>query len=374
MLPQFTTMNVIDGQAGLVSYSSLIFYSLTIDNILNIIVLLILAGVSIATLTGENGILTRASKAKEESEKAEIIEQIRLDITDKQAENEGNITEDKFYEILRKYGTISDDETTLTTNKGNYEILISDIYGGEVASSLVTTPVDSWEYLLDEGNKTITLTKYIGTDAKIFIPGSFVIDNNTYLTKIGNTVNNSGTLNGPFATNTILTDIEFDNNIVISDVAQMFKDCTKLENVYNLPGTYKGMYYTFSNCPNLSNVPEIHEQVTSMYRTFFNCFHGENTDEDIIKIKVLSNNISDMTECFMWTQKKVEISVNNNTTTYSTVNSQIDNWNSSNQYNNVFLEGEKIIDIACWGDSLTGGSGGNGTSYVNYLKKILLED
>ena len=37
-LPQFTTMNVIDGQAGLVIYSSLIFYSLTIDNILNIIV------------------------------------------------------------------------------------------------------------------------------------------------------------------------------------------------------------------------------------------------------------------------------------------------------------------------------------------------
>ena len=46
-LPQFTTMNVIDGQAGLVNYSSLIFYSLTIDNILNIIVLLILAGVTI---------------------------------------------------------------------------------------------------------------------------------------------------------------------------------------------------------------------------------------------------------------------------------------------------------------------------------------
>ena len=39
MLPQFTTMNVIDGQAGLMSYSSLIFYSLTIDNILNITLL-----------------------------------------------------------------------------------------------------------------------------------------------------------------------------------------------------------------------------------------------------------------------------------------------------------------------------------------------
>ena len=63
-LPQFTTMNVIDGQAGIIICSRLIFYSLTIDNILNIIVLLILAGVSIATLTGENGILTQANNAK----------------------------------------------------------------------------------------------------------------------------------------------------------------------------------------------------------------------------------------------------------------------------------------------------------------------
>lgn len=44
------------------------------------LVLLILAGVSIATLTGNNGILTRANEAKEKSEKAKIIEQIQLDI------------------------------------------------------------------------------------------------------------------------------------------------------------------------------------------------------------------------------------------------------------------------------------------------------
>ena len=83
-LPQFTTMNVIDGQAGLVIYSSLIFYSLTIDNIVNIIVLLILAGVSISMLTGENGILTQAQTAKEETEKAGIIEDLKLKILEKQ--------------------------------------------------------------------------------------------------------------------------------------------------------------------------------------------------------------------------------------------------------------------------------------------------
>ena len=78
-LPQFTTMNVIDGQAGLEKYSSLIFYSLTIDNILNIIVLLILAGVSIAMLTGDNGIITQAQRAKDETDKASSIEAVQVE-------------------------------------------------------------------------------------------------------------------------------------------------------------------------------------------------------------------------------------------------------------------------------------------------------
>ena len=71
MLPQFTTMNVIDGQAGLVIYSSLIFYSLTIDNILNIIVLLLLAGVTISLLVGENGIITKAKEGGNRTQQAQ---------------------------------------------------------------------------------------------------------------------------------------------------------------------------------------------------------------------------------------------------------------------------------------------------------------
>lgn len=46
-----------------------------ISLVITIIVLLILAGVSIAMLTGENGILTRAARAKEETEKAKANEQ-----------------------------------------------------------------------------------------------------------------------------------------------------------------------------------------------------------------------------------------------------------------------------------------------------------
>ena len=46
--------------------------------VITIIVLLILAGVSIAMLTGENGILTQATNAKTETAEAEAIERINL--------------------------------------------------------------------------------------------------------------------------------------------------------------------------------------------------------------------------------------------------------------------------------------------------------
>ena len=93
-LPQFTTMNVIDGQAGLISYFSLIFYSLTIDNILNIIVLLILAGVSISMLTGENGIITKATEAKDENEIATEKEEIKMAYAAAKTEKKDKIAED----------------------------------------------------------------------------------------------------------------------------------------------------------------------------------------------------------------------------------------------------------------------------------------
>ena len=78
-LPQFTIMNVIEGQAGLENYSSLFFYSLTIDNILNIIVLLILAGVAINLTVGDNGLFRRAQNAADTWQMAEQNEQKEIE-------------------------------------------------------------------------------------------------------------------------------------------------------------------------------------------------------------------------------------------------------------------------------------------------------
>lgn len=48
--------------------------------VITIIVLLILAGVSIAMLTGDNGILTKSTESRDETEKAEISEKVNMAI------------------------------------------------------------------------------------------------------------------------------------------------------------------------------------------------------------------------------------------------------------------------------------------------------
>ena len=137
--------------------------------VITVIILLILAGVTIAAISGDNGILAQASRAKQESEKASIIEQIRLDIMEKQTENEGIIYDEDFYQILENYGSISNDETTLTTTKGNYKTLISDIYSGKLQKN--------WE------NKVISAIGDSITD------GFGSSDGNGYLMKLSDILN-----------------------------------------------------------------------------------------------------------------------------------------------------------------------------------------
>ena len=112
--------------------------------IITIIILLILAGVTLSLTLGEKGIFNIASKAKTQTEIAEIKEQIGIEILEKQAENEGNISEDTLKGILEKYGTLSEEEKlidkTLTTTKGNYEIKVADIFNGTTVKDVPKNP------------------------------------------------------------------------------------------------------------------------------------------------------------------------------------------------------------------------------------------
>ena len=79
--------------------------------VVTIIVLLILAGISIAMLTGQNGILNRATEAKDSTGTAQVDEEVKLSVAEALSNGLGTMTEENLRKAL--------DENV---GAGNYEL------------------------------------------------------------------------------------------------------------------------------------------------------------------------------------------------------------------------------------------------------------
>ena len=112
--------------------------------VVTIIVLLILAGISISMLTGQNGILNRAAEAKEKNDVAQKEEQIKLAVMAALSDGTGTLTIPNLKKELASYGiTIAEDATfpvTVGAGGNNYTIAAT----GEVtkvgSGSVTPTP------------------------------------------------------------------------------------------------------------------------------------------------------------------------------------------------------------------------------------------
>ena len=99
--------------------------------VITIIVLLILAGVAISMLTGENGILKQATSAKDTTDKSEFEEQVKLAVMAAKTNKTGSInTSDLETELNKIRGaeiTKNGTENNLpwTVKKGSYEVTIT---------------------------------------------------------------------------------------------------------------------------------------------------------------------------------------------------------------------------------------------------------
>ena len=87
--------------------------------VITIIVLLILAGVSIAMLTGNNGILTRANEAKSQNTYGEAVDRINLELnalyTSVLADSKSTFTTDDASNITKaSTGTLSSSDYEVT--------------------------------------------------------------------------------------------------------------------------------------------------------------------------------------------------------------------------------------------------------------------
>ena len=254
-------------------------------------------------LSGDNGILQRATDAKIRTEKATIIESAKTDILGQIAENKGaDISDTQFTTILEKYfkeESIPNDfpvdlsTVELTTLDGKYKILASEIYDGTLKTlspGLYYAGTDnlimSWEELIDTSNAMINVNNgvlsrsafSVDTQVKLIVDKSV-----TSVTSMGgisqldeiklpNTVttinpsafggcNNLQTItilsgnigSGAFAGDTSIKNVNLGNN-VISIGADAFSGCTALKTV-QIPDSVTTIGATaFKGCINLENV------------------------------------------------------------------------------------------------------------------------
>lgn len=255
--------------------------------VITIIVLLILAGVTIATLTEENGILNQAGKAKEKNVQAEIDEKIKLAVMSVKVNSDtlDEVAREQLKEELMQLAPnakTNDIDSDLEIEIDDYKCLIN---GNLQIIEKVEGNVDLWEY--NKNNRTIT--KYLGQDVhqieEIVIPNYI---NGTWINKVCGKHNPIESIfegteeeNNNIATIKISEGIEslawstFCNckalrNIEFPDSLKgigwgVFKSCTSLVGDLVIPNnvTYIGQL-AFDGCVNLDGTLRIGNRITKI--------------------------------------------------------------------------------------------------------------
>lgn len=283
-----------------------------ISLVVTIIVLLILAGVTIAALSGDNGILRNAARAKEETEKAQENEETKIE---------------EMEDTINEYSGI-DWDTVLANAQKHPEQKTSTAIG--VGTDGQAVNMDLWEYTkLDDGtyglntegafnnqevggdNETnISTMGYKGNfvDGKIegTIPQYISIDGgksfqevtSLYITFYGcldlvqapNIPDTITDMKGTFVENTNLKTVpKISNNV--TDMTSTFYGCTNLTKVGNLPNKLNIMSFTFYECSSLTTIPTLPNSVTKMNNAFQNC-------TSLITTPNIPNTVTDMDKTF----------------------------------------------------------------------------
>ena len=142
--------------------------------VVTIVVLLILAGVSIQMLTGDNGVITQAQKSKENTRIGELEEAVNLWKQERMiAKTTGGTpkTMEEILEELVERGALTDEEAEKIINDENNEIKIGDKTISFKSEIEVVEPenINDWEHTVEDDD-TITITSYKGTDTELVIP------------------------------------------------------------------------------------------------------------------------------------------------------------------------------------------------------------
>ena len=227
-------------------------------------------------LAGDNGILQRATDAKQTSERAEAKEQAQMDImayiADKTANHQDASLDDaKVKAILNGKSYVKDGQPgneSFITTKGEYEIPYSELYTATetIPVDTVSEPTDVYVALYNDG----TLA---------FSNNSNDIDSSKVKTSYGN-IRDFDYGRADYQSNEV-TKVNILNKIVPTSCAFWFSDCyylTEIINIENLDTScVTNMEMMFSTCESL--VADISSfdtrNVTNMSRMFGNSMNDD---------------------------------------------------------------------------------------------------
>ena len=97
--------------------------------VVTIVILLILSGITIGTLSGDNGIVQKAGENSQLAQKETIIQKIEADLYNEKVKSGTTPNEGKLIEIGNEYGTVDSTNKKIITKDGGHEILFSEITG-----------------------------------------------------------------------------------------------------------------------------------------------------------------------------------------------------------------------------------------------------
>ena len=153
--------------------------------VITIIVLLILAGVTIAMLTGENGILKQAQNAKEVSARTNAEEELLIEWANVQAEAIiNNLESRKMGEMLQEKLKLKDPDATVVYDKKKKVYTetynLSSTYSG-YSDQTVTKENLNWRVLNINSNGKVDIISEIPTSHIVGLGGSNGYNNGVYL-------------------------------------------------------------------------------------------------------------------------------------------------------------------------------------------------
>ena len=298
--------------------------------VITIIVLLILAGVSIATLTGQNGILTQAGNAKAETIISQEKEQVEMAYVSATINKLGeNVTASELQSELDR--TVGDKETKVTSldiilyvtfvnTKHNYSVnngkidKVDSIPEPEYTGLIITAETEGVSFTKSDGITEGDLNNIEMGDIVIYgdyeyrynqgcswyqDPGSPAVyswynnNQNGWGVKVLEGWNDSTKTEYGEICGTIF-------GKPVTNLKNTFYGCSKLEVAPKIPNSVTNLDATFAGCSNLSSISAIPRSVINMNATFSQCTNLSG----VIKIDA---NPTTYNYCFQSTTKPITL-------------------------------------------------------------------